>query len=42
MSNKEIAAALFVSRKTVEQNLSQAYSKLGIHSRAHLSRHLGA
>ena len=37
MSNKEIAAELFISDKTVEMNLSRAYRKLGIRSRAGLS-----
>jgi DNA-binding CsgD family transcriptional regulator len=35
-SNREIAQALFVSTKTVETQLSQAYAKLGIGSRAEL------
>jgi DNA-binding CsgD family transcriptional regulator len=36
MSNKDIAAALFISPKTVEVNLSRAYRKLDIRSRAEL------
>lgn len=36
MSNKDIAAALFISPKTVEVNLSRIYRKLEIHSRADL------
>jgi DNA-binding CsgD family transcriptional regulator len=40
-SNKEVAATLFVSVKTVEANLSRTYAKLGIRSRAGLARHLG-
>ncbi|HEY2320100.1 MAG TPA: AAA family ATPase [Solirubrobacteraceae bacterium] len=36
MSNREVAQALFVSTKTVETQLSQAYAKLGIGSRAEL------
>lgn len=36
MSNKQIAAELFISTKTVETNLSSAYRKLGIRSRARL------
>src|ERR1019366_2066361 len=36
-SNREIAQALFVSAKTVESQLSQAYAKLGIRTRADLS-----
>ncbi|BCI51336.1 transcriptional regulator [Mycolicibacterium litorale] len=38
MTNREIAAALFVSEKTVEANLSRVYRKLGIRSRAELAR----
>jgi len=41
-SNKEVAAALFVSVKTVEANLSRTYAKLGIRSRAGLARHLAS
>lgn len=37
MSNKEIAADLFIAAKTVEMNLSTVYRKLGIRSRAALS-----
>jgi DNA-binding CsgD family transcriptional regulator len=33
MRNKEIAQALFVSRKTVEMHLGNAYRKLDSHSR---------
>jgi DNA-binding CsgD family transcriptional regulator len=36
-SNKEIAAELFISEKTVEMYLSAAYRKLGVRSRAALS-----
>jgi DNA-binding CsgD family transcriptional regulator len=36
-SNKEIAAELFISEKTVEMYLSAAYRKLGVRSRAGLS-----
>jgi DNA-binding CsgD family transcriptional regulator len=39
-SNKEIAAALFVTAKTVETKLSRIYAKLGIHSRAQLASKL--
>jgi DNA-binding CsgD family transcriptional regulator len=41
-SNKEVAAVLFVSVKTVEANLSRVYAKLGLRSRAELARHLAA
>jgi DNA-binding CsgD family transcriptional regulator len=37
-SNKEAAAALFLTPKTVETKLSRIYAKLGIHSRAELTR----
>ncbi len=35
-TNRQIAATLFVSPKTVEANLAHVYGKLGIHSRAEL------
>jgi hypothetical protein len=37
MSNKEIAAALFLSPKTVEHHLSSVYRKRGFRSRAELA-----
>jgi DNA-binding NarL/FixJ family response regulator len=37
LRNREIAAALFVSPKTVEANLARAYRKLGVRSRAELA-----
>jgi DNA-binding CsgD family transcriptional regulator len=37
MTNREIAQALFLSTKTVEGQLSQAYARLGIRSRAALA-----
>ena len=40
-SNKEIAAALFVTPKTVGTTLSRLYAKLGVHSRTELVRRLG-
>lgn len=36
LTNREIAEALFVTRKTVELHLGNAYGKLGIRSRAQL------
>jgi DNA-binding CsgD family transcriptional regulator len=36
LSNRQIAARLFLSPKTVEANLARAYGKLGVHSRAEL------
>lgn len=39
-SNKQVAAALFVSEKTVERNLSAIYARLGIRSRVELPRAL--
>ena len=36
MTNREIAQALFLSTKTVEGQLSEAYARLGIRSRADL------
>ncbi len=41
MTNKEIAATLFVTAKTVETQLSRMYKKCGVHSRTALARHLG-
>ncbi len=41
MTNRDIAAALFVSAKTVEANLTQIYRKLAIRSRAELGRIMG-
>jgi ATP/maltotriose-dependent transcriptional regulator MalT len=41
MTNQEVAAALFISPKTVEANLTRIYRKLGIHSRAELGRWVG-
>jgi len=40
MSNREVADTLFVSVKTVETNLTRAYRKLGIRSRAQLGAQL--
>jgi DNA-binding NarL/FixJ family response regulator len=41
MTNRDVAAALFISVKTVEINLTRAYRKLGIRSRAQLGQRLG-
>jgi DNA-binding CsgD family transcriptional regulator len=41
LSNKEIAARLFVAVNTVEVHLSHAYAKLGISSRSQLPKSLG-
>jgi DNA-binding CsgD family transcriptional regulator len=38
-SNREAAAALFLSPKTIEAHLGRAYRKLGIRSRSELIRH---
>jgi DNA-binding CsgD family transcriptional regulator len=40
LSNKEVAAALFVSVRAVEANLSKVYAKLGIRSRTQLAARL--
>ena len=39
-ANKDVAAALFLSQKTVEFHLSRIYRKLGLSSRTELVRHL--
>jgi DNA-binding CsgD family transcriptional regulator len=41
LSNREIAEALWVTRKTVEHHLGHTYGKLGIKSRAGLAEALG-
>jgi DNA-binding CsgD family transcriptional regulator len=42
LTNESIAAEVLVAKKTVEANLSRAYRKLGIRSRAQLARALDA
>lgn len=41
MTNRAVAAALFISPKTVEANLARVYRKLVIHSRAELGHLMG-
>jgi DNA-binding CsgD family transcriptional regulator len=40
LQTKQVAAALFVSSKTVEGHLTKIYAKLGVHSRTELARRL--
>jgi DNA-binding NarL/FixJ family response regulator len=40
LTNRQIAQGLFVTTKTVEGQLSQAYAKLGIAGRPELARAL--
>jgi len=42
LNNSEAAAAMFLSRKTVETHLTRVYRKLGIRSRTDLTRILTA
>jgi DNA-binding CsgD family transcriptional regulator len=42
LDNAEAAAALFISRKTVEAHLTRAYRKLGVRSRTELARLLAS
>lgn len=42
LTNKDVAASLFISPKTVEANLAKVYRKLGIRSRAELGALLGS
>jgi DNA-binding CsgD family transcriptional regulator len=41
LTNRQVAAQLFLSPKTVEANLARAYRKLGIRTRAELGARLG-
>ena len=40
LSNREVAAELVISVKTVEYHLSAIYRKLGVHSRSKLAARL--
>jgi len=40
MTNRDVAATLFISSKTVEATLASVYRKLGIRSRAELGRQM--
>jgi len=42
LTNRQVAAALFISPKTVESSLARVYRKLEIHSRAELGAHIAA
>ncbi|MEV7965440.1 AAA family ATPase [Sphaerisporangium sp. NPDC088356] len=42
MTNRDVAAALFISAKTVEANLARVYRKLSIRSRAELGHRMAA
>ena len=42
LSNKEVAASLFVTVRTVESNLSKVYAKLGVRSRSELASRFNA
>jgi DNA-binding CsgD family transcriptional regulator len=39
-TNRDVAATLFITEHTVEAALTRAYRKLGVHSRAELTRRL--
>src|SRR5207237_2581748 len=42
LTNREVAAQLFMSPKTVEANLARAYRKLDVHTRAQLGARLAS
>jgi DNA-binding CsgD family transcriptional regulator/tetratricopeptide (TPR) repeat protein len=42
MTNRDVAATLFISAKTVEATLARVYRKLEIQSRAELGRHMNS
>lgn len=42
LANREVAARLFISRRTVEANLSKVYAKLGVGSRTELASRLAS
>ena len=41
-TNKQVAAAMFLSEKTIEHHLSRAYAKLGVRSRVELTARMSA
>jgi DNA-binding NarL/FixJ family response regulator len=40
LTNREVAAELFLSTKTIESHLSQIFGKLGISSRRQIAKHM--
>ena len=41
LSNREVAAQLYVSAKAIEYHLGHIYAKLGVTSRRHLAKKIG-
>ena len=41
MTNRDVAAAMFMSPKTVDANLARICAKMGIHSRTELGLYVG-